>query len=66
MKRHAIASYFVVTFAISWPGAPAVVAPKLLRGEAIRKFSGILVCPVMLLGLAVSGILLTHVIDGSS
>jgi membrane protease YdiL (CAAX protease family) len=58
--------YFALTFAISWTGALAFVAPRLLRSEAIPKFTCIMMFPVMLLGPAISSIVLTAKSGGIS
>lgn len=66
VERRPVLSYFALTFAISWLGAFLIVAPKLVRGEAVPRLSGVLMFPVMLVGPCVSGIALTRIIDGRS
>jgi hypothetical protein len=55
VTRHAVFAYFALTYAISWTGAFFMVAPRLWRHEAIPQLAGILMFPVMLLGLASRG-----------
>jgi CAAX protease family protein len=64
LQRHRVASYFVLTFAVSWMGALVVAAPYCLRGESIPKMSGLLMFPVMLLGPSLVGILMTSFTHG--
>jgi membrane protease YdiL (CAAX protease family) len=62
--RRPLTSHFVFAFAISWSAAFAIVAHRLLHGEPISKFSGILMFPAMLLGPVASGVLMTRLLDG--
>jgi len=64
IRRCPVLTYFVLTFAISWIGALSVVAPQLVRHQAVPKMNGILMFPIMLIGPGLAGIILTKIVDG--
>src|ERR1700692_2734434 len=64
VQTHSAVTYFVSTFAISWSGVLAVVAPKLLRGESIPRFTGLMLFPVLLLGPLIAGLGMTAYVYG--
>lgn len=64
LSRYPIASYFLLTFAVSWTGAFLVAAPHILRREAIPKMSGLLMFPVILVGPSLIGILMGFFVHG--
>lgn len=64
IQKSPVAFYFTLTFLISWLGAFALVANKLIHGVPIPKLDGILMFPVMLLGPFGSGIILTGITGG--
>src|SRR5450432_21936 len=65
IQKNPVTCYFGLTFLISWMGAFLLVANKLINNEPIPKFDGIIMFPIMILGPAISGIVLTSFQGGS-
>ncbi len=64
IQRHPVATYFSMTYIISWVGALVVVAPTLLRGESLSRLDGILMYPILILGPCITGIVLISIVAG--
>lgn len=64
VHQHPVYSYFIIVFAISWIGSLVVAGPSFLREEDISTTPFLLMLVFMLAGPSITGILLTHVVDG--
>ncbi|MGE5186388.1 MAG: CPBP family intramembrane glutamic endopeptidase [Acidobacteriota bacterium] len=63
LRRHPVASYFVLAFAISWGGIAAVVGPThLLASKDV--FDSLVWVPALLLGPSAAGIVVTAAVRG--
>ena len=67
ITKHPLATYFALTFAISWSGFVAVVGPGGFPGSG-SQFDALLpfVASAMLAGPAVAGVLLTSLVSGKA
>ncbi|PWT70714.1 MAG: hypothetical protein C5B59_20135 [Bacteroidetes bacterium] len=59
-----IASYFIITFAISWLGSFIIAVPRMMGHRHLQKMDGILLFPVMLLGPPIAGVLVSYITKG--
>ena len=66
VRRHAVSSYFVLAYLISWGGSLAVGGPKFFRGEEIMLTDTILMGILVIAGPCIAGITLTAIVDGRS
>ena len=66
IKRHPVASYFILAYTITWVGCFLVAGPKFLQGEIIEMTDIFLMWMAMLAGPSIAGITLTRIVDGRS
>jgi uncharacterized protein len=67
IKRHSVAAYFALAFAIAWSAVFFVVAPTGIPGSAPGYVERLPVAYLlMLLGPAVAGLALTGLVDGKT
>src|SRR5690349_20133182 len=65
VQRYPLASYFGVVFLLSWGSGFIVFIPRIFRGEVMPPMTALLLFPVLVISVALTGIVLTGIQDGS-
>ncbi len=65
-RRHPVAAYFGVAYALSAVALLGIAAPKLSTGPDARSMNPLLAFPLMVVGLGLAAIALTGNVDGRS
>lgn len=60
LKKYPTVFYFSLCYGISWTGALIVALPTLLSHQPFQKMVGLIMFPVMLVGPATAGLILTY------
>ncbi|MCW3997088.1 MAG: hypothetical protein NWF10_00775 [Candidatus Bathyarchaeota archaeon] len=66
VKRHSVAVFFVLAFAISWISTFAIAGPKFLAGEAFELSDIGLMAVGMLNGPFFAGLIMSYLVDGKA
>ena len=65
IQRHPLTSYFSVTFLVSWGSGLMVLVPKMIGHESMPAMTALLLFPVLVLSVALTGIILTGIQEGN-
>src|SRR5512144_1164382 len=63
VQRYPVTAYFGLAFLISWGSGLIVLGPKLIRHD-IHPLDALLLFPILVIGVALTGVLLTAIVDG--
>ena len=63
-QHYPLATYFGLAFIISWGSGLVALVPKLIRGETIPALDALLLFPILVLGVSLTGVILTGMVEG--
>jgi membrane protease YdiL (CAAX protease family) len=66
INKSPVTVFFILAFFISWSGVFVLIAPKLLSASTIPKTDGLLLFPVMIIGVAIAGIVMILLTEGKA